>query len=182
MPSPIQAPKGFGLIQRDRDFADYQDDSAFYNKRPGIWVEPKGDWGAGAVELVEIPTDDEVHDNIVAYWRPDALVKSGDTLSFDYRLYWQDAEPAYPTDLARVTATRIGRPGIPGADSWPANQRKFTVDFSGGTLAGMAPRFDITPVVTASSGAATGAYVTKVVGANRWRALFDVRDGRQGAD
>jgi hypothetical protein len=52
-------PKGFGLIQRDRDFADYQDDSAFYNKRPGIWVEPKGDWGAGAVQLVEIPTDDE---------------------------------------------------------------------------------------------------------------------------
>ena len=64
-------PKGFGLMQRDRDFADYQDDGAFYNKRPGIWVEPKGNWGAGAVQLVEIPTDDETHDNIVAYWRPD---------------------------------------------------------------------------------------------------------------
>ena len=49
------APKGFGLMQRDRDFANYQDDGAFYNRRPGIWVEPKGDWGAGAVELVEIP-------------------------------------------------------------------------------------------------------------------------------
>ena len=38
-------PKGFGLMQRDRDFANYQDDGAFYNKRPGIWVEPKGNWG-----------------------------------------------------------------------------------------------------------------------------------------
>jgi glucans biosynthesis protein len=178
-----QAPKGFGLIQRDRDFSDYQDDTAFYEKRPGIWVEPKGDWGAGSVELVEIPTNDEVHDNIVAYWRPEKPVVSGDMLSFDYRLYWQNEEPGYPADLARVVSTRIGRPGIPGADTWPANQRKFTVDFSGGILAGMAPRFDITPVITASSGAATGAYATKVVGINRWRALFDVPvDGKAPID
>ena len=102
-------PKGFGLMQRDRAFDDYQDDTAFYNKRPGIWIEPKGQWGAGAVQLVEIPTTDETHDNIVVYWRPDAPVNSGDSLSFDYRLYWQNGEPAYPKDLARVTATRIGR-------------------------------------------------------------------------
>ena len=169
-----QTPKGFGLIQRDREFADYQDDGAFYNKRPGIWVEPKGDWGAGAVELVEIPTNDEVHDNIVAYWRPQNPVKSGDALSFDYRLYWQNQEPSYPAELAKVVATRIGRPGIPGAESWTAGQRKFSVDFSGGALADMAQRFDIKPVVTSSSGPATGAYVNKVVGTNRWRALFDV--------
>ncbi len=87
-------------MQRDRDFANYQDDGAFYNKRPGIWVEPKGNWGKGAVQLVEIPTDDEIHDNIVAYWRPDARIKSGDRLSFDYRLYWQDSEPTYPKSIA----------------------------------------------------------------------------------
>jgi glucans biosynthesis protein len=178
-----QAPKGFGLIQRDRDFSDYQDDGAFYEKRPGIWVEPKGDWGAGAVELVEIPTSDEVHDNIVAYWRPQTPVKSGDTPSFDYRLTWQDNEPGYPADMARVVATRIGRAGIPGAESWDANARKFSLDFEGGPLAQMAPRFDIKPVVTASSGAATDAYVTKVVGTNRWRALFDVPvDGKAPVD
>jgi glucans biosynthesis protein len=167
-------PKGFGLIQRDRNFSDYQDDGAFYNKRPGIWVEPKGDWGPGAVELVEIPTSDEVDDNIVAFWRPQTPVKSGDTLSFDYRLYWQNEEPGYPAELARVVDTRIGRAGIPGASEWPANARKFSLDFVGGTLADMAPRFDITPVVTSTSGGATGAYVTKVVSTNRWRALFDV--------
>ena len=112
-------PKGFGLIQRDRDFSDYQDDGAFYEKRPGIWVEPKGDWGAGAVELVEIPTNDEIHDNIVAYWRPQKPVQSGDALSFDYRLYWQDREPNYPTELAKVVATRIGRPGFPAPKPGP---------------------------------------------------------------
>ena len=176
-------PKGFGLIQRDRDFADYQDDSAFYNKRPGVWVEPKSDWGPGAVELVEIPTNDEVDDNIVAYWRPQKPVTSGDTLSFDYRLYWQNDEPGYPADLARVVATRIGRAGIPGATQWPANARKFALDFEGGALAAMAVRFDITPVITASSGPAVNAYVTKLVGTDRWRALFDVPvDGKPPTD
>ena len=178
-----QSPRGFGLIQRDRDFSNYQDDGAFYNKRPGIWVEPKGDWGAGAVELVEIPTRDEVDDNIVAYWRPQVPVKSGDALSFDYRLSWQNEEPGYPADLARVVATRIGRAGIPGATEWPANARKFSLDFEGGALANMAVRFDIKPIVTASSGTANGAYVTKVVGTNRWRALFDVPvDGKAPVD
>jgi glucans biosynthesis protein len=170
-------------MQRDRDFADYQDDSAFYNKRPGIWVEPKSDWGAGSVQLVEIPTNDEVHDNIVAFWQPEKPVKSGDMLSFDYRLYWQDAEPGYPGDLARVVSTRIGRAGIPGAETWPADSRKFALDFEGGALAGMGVRFDIMPVVTTSGGAVTGAYATKLVGTNRWRALFDVPvSGKQPID
>ena len=177
------SPKGFGLIQRDRDFADYQDDSAFYNKRPGIWVEPTSDWGAGAVALVEIPTNDEIHDNIVAFWRPEKPVTAGDTLSFDYRLYWQDAEPGYPTDLARVVATRIGRAGVPGAETWPTNARKFALDFEGGALTGMAARYDIKPMVTASSGDVSDAYVVKVVGTDRWRALFDVPvDGKQPID
>jgi glucans biosynthesis protein len=177
------SPKGFGLIQRDRNFDNYQDDGAFYNKRPGIWIEPKSDWGAGAVTLVEIPTSDEVHDNIVAFWKPEQPVKAGDTLSFDYRLYWQDAEPTYPADFARVVATRIGRAGIPGSESWDPDFRKFTIDFEGGALAAMAPRFDITPMVTASSGEASDAYVIKVVGTDRWRALFDVKvTGKQPID
>ncbi len=126
------------------------------------------------MQLVEIPTDDEVHDNIVVYWRPDAPITSGDSLSFDYRLYWQDAEPAYPKNLARVTATRLGRGGIPGQVPWPRDRRKFEIDFTGGALAAMPVRFDIAPVVTLSSGKVEGAYVTKVVGTDRWRAAFDI--------
>jgi periplasmic glucans biosynthesis protein len=168
-------PKGFGLMQRDRDFADYQDDEAFYNKRPGIWVEPKGKWGQGAVQLVEIPTDDETHDNVVVYWRPERDVKSGDTLSLDYRLYWQDAEPNYPKNLAKAVATRIGRAN--------AGKRKFVIDWQGGPLDQLAQRYDVTPVINASGSKVEGAYVVKIVGTNRWRALFDViPDGKGPAD
>lgn len=167
-------PKGFGLMQRDRDFDHYQDDGAFYNRRPGIWVEPRGNWGAGAVQLVEIPTDDEVHDNIVAYWKPSAPVGAGDAPVFDYRLYWQDQEPHPPQGIAQVIATRIGRGGIPGAPPPPTGQWKFVVDFAGGTLATMASRYDVSPIVTLSRGKVENRYVIKVVGTNIWRALFDV--------
>jgi glucans biosynthesis protein len=176
-------PRGFGLMQRDRDFADYEDDGAFYNKRPGIWVEPKGNWGAGAVQLVEIPTDDETHDNIVAYWRPDGDIRAGDTRSFDYRLYWQDSEPAYPKTIARAVATRLGRGGVPGQIPWPRDKHKFVVDFTGGALTQMQQRFDVTPVTSTSRGKIDNAYVIKVVGTNRWRALFDLQlDGNAPVD
>jgi len=177
-------PKGFGLMQRDRDFADYQDDGAFYNRRPSMWIEPKGDWGPGAVQLVEIPTSDEIHDNIVAYWIPKGPVKAGKQFDVVYRLFWQNDNPHPPNDVARVTATRIGRGGVPGhpspedKDSW-----KFVIDFVGGPLSKMAPRFDIEPVVTTSRGKIGKAYVIKIVGTDRWRALFDIRGlGKQPAD
>jgi glucans biosynthesis protein len=175
-------PRGFGLMQRDRDFNDYQDDSAFYNRRPGIWVEPLGQWGEGAVQLIEIPTDDEIHDNIVAYWQPKAPVQKGDVLTLDYRLYWQDNEPHPPISVARVVATRIGRGGVPGQPP-QRDKRKFVIDFEGGPLSQMPPRFDMKPVVTLSRGKVDNNYVVKVVGTSRWRAFFDVSmDGKEPID
>jgi glucans biosynthesis protein len=165
-------PKGFGLMQRDRDFDDYQDDGAFYNRRPSIWVEPLGAWGDGAVQLVEIPTDDEIHDNIVAYWKPRAPVTRGKPLSFSYRLYWGSEGPHLPS-LGRVVATRIGRGGVPGQPP-PKDQRKFVIDFQGGPLDDMAQRFDVKPVINLSRGRVKNPYVIKVVGTSRWRAFFDV--------
>lgn len=168
-------PKGFGLMQRDRRFADYEDDGAFYNRRPSIWTEPLVDWGDGAVVLVEIPTQDEIHDNIVAFWKPTRAVKAGDTLKTAYRLYWQNENPFPPDGVARVIATRIGRGGVPGQpaptdkDSW-----KFVIDFAGGALAKMAPRFDIKPTVTTSRGKVVNPYTIKVVGTDHWRAIFDI--------
>ena len=64
-------------MQRARELGDYADLEAHYHKRPGLWVEPKGDWGRGAVTLVEIPTDKEIYDNIVAYWRPAEPIPAG---------------------------------------------------------------------------------------------------------
>ncbi len=177
-------PKGFGLMQRDRNFADYQDDGAFYNRRPNIWVEPKGDWGAGAVQLVEIPTDDEIHDNIVAYWHAAREIKAGGSLPVAYRLYWRDQNPFPATDIGRVIATRIGQGGVPGVTApEDRKKRKFVVDFAGGPLAKMAARFDVTPVIVVSRGTVGNAYVIKVVGTDYWRALFDVTiDGTQPVD
>jgi glucans biosynthesis protein len=179
-----KSPKGFGLMQRDRAFESYQDDGAFYDKRPSIWIEPVGDWGEGAVQLVEIPTIDEIHDNIVAYWQPAKPAKKGDRLEFSYRLYWQNDEPKPPTTLGRVVATRTGAGGVPGR---PASddliKRKFVIDFAGGPLKTMAPRFDVTPDVTVTNGKVDNAYVIKVVGTDRWRALFDLSaDGKDPVD
>jgi glucans biosynthesis protein len=169
------SPKGFGLMQRDRDFREYEDDGAFYNKRPSIWVEPTHDWGEGAVQLVEIPTRDETNDNIVAYWVPRKPVRAGDELAFNYKLYWQNDEPSPPVNVARVVATHTGDGGVPGVPHTIGdNKRKFVIDFAGGPLAQMEQRFDITPVVSHSRGRVDNAYVIKVVGTDRWRALFDL--------
>jgi glucans biosynthesis protein len=100
-------PLGFGLIQRPRAFSHYQDAEARYDLRPSAWIKPSGDWGAGGVRLVEIPTPNEFNDNIVAFWRPDAPLKADDEHRFDYRIVWAgqigDSAP-----LAKVVATRIG--------------------------------------------------------------------------
>ena len=100
-------PRGFGLMQRGRAFGDYQDLEAHYEKRPSLWVEPIGDWGEGAVELVEIPTDREINDNIVAFWRPHDPLKAKGEYILNYRLHWCWSVPA-GTTLAEVAGTRCG--------------------------------------------------------------------------
>jgi glucans biosynthesis protein len=171
-------PKGFGLLQRDRDFEDYEDDGAFYEKRPSVWVEPLTSWGAGEVQLVELPTDDEIHDNIVAYWKPARAIAPGDEITLSYRLHWVSQEP-FPPVVGRAVATRIGRGGIPGQPR-PPGKMKFVIDFEGGVLDGLEQRYDLEPVITASRGSIEGAYVIKVVGTERWRVVFDL--GAEGKE
>lgn len=100
-------PRGFGLIQRARAPGDYNDLVAHYERRPSLWVEPLGDWGPGAVMLVEIPTDKEINDNIVAFWRPAAPLLAGQHHRFDYRLHWSAATPAEGL-VAPVIHSRTG--------------------------------------------------------------------------
>ncbi|MBB6430338.1 glucan biosynthesis protein [Algisphaera agarilytica] len=90
-------PKGFGLIQRDRDFNHYEDLETEMQIRPSIWVEPKGEWGQGWVELLEIASDDEGIDNIGAYWVPanETELAAGDELTLSYKLeFTQEVRPA----------------------------------------------------------------------------------------
>lgn len=118
-------PRGFGLMQRARDPGDFADLEALYHRRPGLWVEPRGVWGKGAVTLVEIPTDREIYDNIVAYWRPAAPVPAGGRVDLAYRLTWADRAPV-DTGLPRVVNTRMGAHQDGG--------RLVTVDFEASAL------------------------------------------------
>jgi len=167
------SPKGFGLLQRDRSFHNYEDDGVFYDRRPSVWVEPAEDWGRGVVQLVEIPTDDEIHDNIVAYWVPEAPVTARSQWSFNYRLYWVDQEPFPPEQAARVIHTRIGNGGIPGQPR-PANTRKFVIDFEGGPLERLEKQDEVLPIVTTTRGTIDNVYALQIVGTKRWRAFFDL--------
>jgi glucans biosynthesis protein len=117
-------PKGFGLMQRRRDFAHYEDLEAHYHERPSAWVEPKGDWGAGRVELVLIPTPDETNDNIVAFWVPNAPPAPGQALDLSYRLSWQKDTTVRPP-VASVLQTRKGH----GYVKTPDDTQRLIVDF-----------------------------------------------------
>ncbi len=97
--------KGFGVLQRDLEFDHYQDLETFYHKRPSVWITPEGDWGAGRVELIEIPSDQEMHDNINVYWVPRRLPDIETPLTFGYEMNWgHDFGSRH--QLAKVVATR----------------------------------------------------------------------------
>jgi glucans biosynthesis protein len=165
-------PKGFGLMQRDRTFEDYQDDGAFYDRRPSAWVEPVGAWGRGSVQLVELPTRSETEDNAVAFWTPARPVVRGEDIAVRYRLHWSDQEPI-PPGVAQVIAMRTGAGGRPGQPPSPG-LRKYVVDFEGGRLAALNRRSGVVPVVTASGGRPIDAVAYPVVGTHRWRLMFDI--------
>ena len=168
-----RAPRGFGLMQRDRDFAHYQDDGVFYEKRPSLWIEPKGNWGPGAVQLVEIPTVDETFDNIVAFWNPAAKPKAGDEMLFSYRMYWC-TQPPYVMPLGQTVATRTGIGGVVGQKrgyfSW-----RFAIDFVGGELATIPGNATVEPVIHASRGQIEITSARPQSSIQGFRAMFDIR-------
>jgi glucans biosynthesis protein len=141
-------PRGFGLMQRDRSPASYEDPEAQYERRPSAWVEPRGNWGSGRVELVQIPTPDETNDNIVAYWVPQAAPVPGQPFDFSYRIRWQTAGTV-PADQGWVLQTRRGR----GFVKRPDGDINFVVDFDGPPLRGLADGAEIEPVVWADANA-----------------------------
>ncbi len=169
-------PKGFGLVQSDHHFENYQDVLGWYDKRPSLWVEPRSAWGKGAVNLLEIPTTGETLDNIVCFWQPEKPIQEGDELAFKYRLYWSALPPVH-TPLARVHATRTGMGGFP--EGWAPGEhypekwaRRFSVDFVDGALTSFADK-GIEPVITLSSGEARQLEILYVAPLNGYRILFD---------
>jgi periplasmic glucans biosynthesis protein len=169
-------PRGFGLLQRDRNFDHYQDDGVYYDRRPSVWVQPKldgGDWGKGAVQLVEIPAADETFDNIVAFWNPIEKPKAGQELLYSYRLYWGTHMP-FESPLAQTIATRTGIGGTVGLNrqyySW-----HFVVDFAGGELGALAKDAAVEAVITASRGQTEHVTAHFLAEFSGYRAIFDVK-------
>lgn len=165
-------PRGFGLMQRDRDFAHYEDLDTRYDLRPSAWIEPQGDWGKGRVELVMIPTPDETNDNIVAYWVPERAPRAGDQLDLSYTLYWQ-MKPETVPPLARVVQTRRGH-GFKPAD----DVLRYQIDFKGGELDKLPPDAQLVAGVWVSD---TGELIERQLVRNEaiggWRLNLRVRRG-----
>lgn len=173
-------PRGFGLVQRDRDFDHYQDDGAFYDRRPNLWIEPQGDWGKGAVTLYAFPTASETVDNVAAFWVPAAPARRGQTLNFDYKLTWSSRDPAADITVARAVACWRGTAGRPG-DAPTAGARKLVVDFVGNGLAGLDRSSGVMPQIDVGGGRVLASAAYPVVGqANRWRVTADIAPAQAG--
>ncbi|SDV06994.1 glucan biosynthesis protein G [Pseudomonas mucidolens] len=133
----VENPRGFGLLQRGRNFSQYEDLDDNYDKRPSAWIEPQGDWGKGSVDLVEIPTADETNDNIVAFWSPAELLKPGEPLDISYRLHWtlNDA-PFHSPDSAWVKQTLRSTGDVKQSNliRQPDGSVAYLVDFEGPSL------------------------------------------------
>ncbi|MGE9292417.1 MAG: glucan biosynthesis protein, partial [Puniceicoccales bacterium] len=119
---PTEKLHGFGLLQRDRLFANYQDLSEHYHERPSAWVQTQGTWPKGDVVLFEFHQDTETVDNMVAFFRPSEEPKPGVPYELNYWLNFQFTDP--DTKLQKIEATRIG-------DSWHhADAETFILDIS----------------------------------------------------
>ncbi len=103
------APKGFGLIQKDRSFASYQDTVKLFERRPSIWIQPlEGEvWNEGAIDLFELPAPEEINENILCFWRPKAGLDPYRPYTFSYRMHWC-WDPPLDNKLAPVVQTRVG--------------------------------------------------------------------------
>ncbi len=167
-------PRAFGLLQRDRDFENYQDLEASYHARPSLLVEPIGKWGKGAVRLVEIPTTTEFDDNIVAFWAPDKLPPPGQPIEVEYRLTWGLDKIGPPGGAVR--ATRHGK----SARYEPGFER-FVVDFDGAALRAMGMDAKIDHVVTVGAGGKLNhASLQKNPINGTWRVAFTVKPDGTG--
>ncbi|MEX1035520.1 MAG: glucan biosynthesis protein [Sneathiella sp.] len=166
-------PKGFGLIQRDRDYNNYMDFETYYHQRPSLWVEPRGEgWGKGSVRLVEIPTAEEVNDNIVAFWVSDEPFSTDKSIRLAYRMTsLENLDEA--NHLAHVLRTRTGWGGVPGTNpAAPKSVRRFMIDFQGGDLSTLHPEQPVKPEVQTTKGKIDDLALHKLPDTNIWRLSF----------
>lgn len=171
----MRALRGFGLMQRDRNFSSYEDSEARYELRPSAWIEPVGSWGPGRVELMQLNTPDETNDNIVAYWVPDPPPAVGQPLDIAYRLHWQGTQQMQRPPGGWVVQTRIGR----GFAELAKDEQQFVVDFTGPSLTALPADANVKAVVSAPFNGQimeSNAYRVEATGA--WRMTVRVKQLR----
>ena len=174
-------PKGFGLMQRERNFRAYEDLESNYQLRPSAWIEPDGDWARGGVELVEIPSDEEINDNIVTYWVPEGPIKAAEAFSYAYHMRMVTRDAALPA-TGRCSATRFAplKPVDAGKDDRRGAYR-FWVDFNSGDIPTLGPGMPVDAVISTSAGKLDNVYSQK--NGDAWRAVFTFTpDGGNDAD
>ena len=159
-------PRGFGLVQRSRDFDAYQDPEALYHLRPSAWIEPEGNWGEGEVRLVEIPVENEFNDNIVSCWVPKEPLEKDKRHEFQYRLIFAPL-PANDLPLAKVRQVRSGR-----SINSPS-LRSVIVDFDLSLFSDAIPESQ----VTTSVGTIVHAYLKPLVDQGVLRLAFEFEPG-----
>lgn len=164
--------RGFGLLQRNRDFGIFEDLEARYEKRPNAWVEPIGDWGEGEVLLYEIPARNEYNDNIVTFWRPKEPFQAKREYIYTYRLHWTGNDPN-AGDTATFTRTRQGAAHEGG--------RLFVIDAVGETLKKLPPDTEVLGEVTASAGKISHVVTQPNPYTGGWRLSFVLDPGNASA-
>lgn len=137
-------PRGFGMLQRERRFARFQDDDQHWELRPSLWIQPLSDWGEGSVVLVEIPSDAEINKNIICFWRPKAPLAAGHEVAYSYRQSWCWTPLDRPA-VATVTDTRDG-------DIEGGRKRRFLVEFSSEAFADLQRTADLKIMLSGSAG------------------------------
>ena len=161
------SPRGFGLMQRKRQLSDFEDLEARYERRPSLWVEPIGNWGDGVVQLVEIPTRQEIHDNIVAFWRPKDVLRAKSENNFTYRLHWCAEAPVRST-LARFRSTSSGA---------AEKGRVFVLDAAGPRLKDLPADAPVQVRATTDRGVIQNAVATPNPEQGGWRLSFELLPG-----
>jgi glucans biosynthesis protein len=169
-------PKGFGLMQRERDFERYQDLVAGYQRRPSVWVRPVGDWGEGSIELVQLASDQEFFDNIVAFWRPTAPPPVGQALDVAYELHWTTNSPA-TMELGYVRATRIGR------TAGKPSHLRFVIEFGGAEVESVPNKENLAANIEYGAGAEPVTHdLFKNEFNQTWRLVIEIVEPRQALD
>lgn len=172
--------KGFGLFQRDRNADHYQDMEAFYEQRPSVWIEPLLGFSKGNVHLVEIPSDKEIHDNVVAFFWPDKAIEKGKEYHFKYRMHWMSDSQPEIASKAYVDATYTGVGGVAGSPSQTFT--KFVIDFKAGPLDEITNADQLIPEVSASSGHISHIVVQKNTISGGYRLFFDYKPAEKTAE